>query len=89
MRTAAVRRYGVDFMNSVNDLRLDSYVGAPGVPSGGGVRAYRGSPTTMHVHNTNTFVLENHGAIGSQIELENWFVRTLDNVSRTGRMPNR
>lgn len=34
-----------------------------------------------------TIVLENHGAIGSQMELENWLTRSLDNLHRKGRLP--
>lgn len=36
---------------------------------------------------TNNFYLLNQGVIGSQIELDNWFTKMLDNAARTGRLP--
>jgi hypothetical protein len=35
----------------------------------------------------NTYVLENRGVIGSQMELQNWLVRSLDTLGRQGRLP--
>jgi phage-related protein len=34
-----------------------------------------------------TVKLDNHGVIGSRIEVENWLARALDQIARTGRLP--
>ena len=41
----------------------------------------RPGPRELHVHVHNT------GVIGSQFEVENWLARSLDHLSRTGRIP--
>jgi hypothetical protein len=43
--------------------------------------ALTGSSVTFQVN------LANHGVIGSQMELENWLARAIDNLGRTNRLP--
>lgn len=54
-----------------------------GMPSGRGQQRPTGAggPRELHVHVHNT------GVIGSQFEVENWLARSLDHLSRTGRLP--
>ncbi|MEU9323185.1 hypothetical protein AB0D91_05135 [Streptomyces canus] len=52
------------------------------VPSSRGVTA--SAPTIV---TENHYYLVNQGVIGSQIELQNWFVGMLDNAARTNRIP--
>ncbi|MFI9170504.1 hypothetical protein [Streptomyces lincolnensis] len=42
------------------------------------------APTVVHQHH---YYLVNQGVIGSPLELQNWFVRQLDNAARTNRVP--
>jgi hypothetical protein len=42
-----------------------------------------GAPVTV----VNRIEFRNDGVIGSQLELENWLAKVLDNLGRTGRLP--
>jgi DNA-directed RNA polymerase subunit F len=93
MRGAAVRKYGVAFMNAVNSMSL----GAPALADGGmaGMNVGRsitrsrystsGTPTVINQY--MTLKLENTGVIGSQMELDNWLAKSLDDLHRTNRLP--
>jgi DNA-directed RNA polymerase subunit F len=93
MRGAAVRKYGVAFMNAVNSMSL----GAPALADGGmaGMNVGRsitrsrystsGTPTVINQY--MTLKMENTGVIGSQMELDNWLAKSLDDLHRTNRLP--
>lgn len=58
-------------------------------PAVGTMPASRGNaaaqaPTVIHQH---SYYLVNQGAIGSAMELQNWFTKMLDNTGRTNRVP--
>ena len=61
------------------------------LPSAGGAALGVGSVRTGggpgSVSVTYQVSLTNHGPIGSQMELRNWLVRSLDDVAREGRLP--
>jgi hypothetical protein len=42
-------------------------------------------PTVINYSPTFNFRAE--GPVGSQMELQNWLVKSLDNAARTGRIP--
>ncbi|MDX3835583.1 phage tail protein [Streptomyces europaeiscabiei] len=52
-----------------------------------GVGAMRTGTGATVVNYSPTFVFRAEGPIGSQMELQNWFVKALDNAARTGRIP--
>ena len=53
---------------------------------GSGLRS--SSSASAPVGDTNiTVVVENHGVIGSQIQMQDWLAKSLDNLARTGRLP--
>lgn len=81
MRAAAVRQYGLDFMNSLNAGRF----GAPSA-SALGVGTTTGRQVVNVTYAPNITVT-NEGVIGSQFEVENWLVRALDTAARMGRLP--
>lgn len=81
MRAAAVRQYGLDFMNSLNAGRF----GAPSASAlGVGTTAGR---QVVNVTYAPKITVSNEGVIGSQFEVENWLVRALDTAARMGRLP--
>lgn len=83
MRAASVRQYGLDFMQALNDGRL----GAAGMSASSlGVGSTRGSQT-VNVTFSPQVTITNAGVIGSQLEVENWLVKSLDTIGRMGRLP--
>jgi trimeric autotransporter adhesin len=82
MRAAAVRQYGLDFMQSLNEGRLGT-----GAASASSLGVGERGRQTVNVTYAPQINLTNAGVIGSQFEMENWLVRSLDTVSRTGRLP--
>lgn len=83
MRAASVRQYGLDFMQALNDGRLGT-AGASAASLGvGGVRGSQ----TVNVTFSPQVTITNAGVIGSQLEVENWLVKSLDTISRMGRLP--
>lgn len=82
VRAAAVRRYGAGLFESLNAMRVPDFASA-GRPSGGRGVGSAGSQTVNITVN-----LENRGVIGSQMELDTWLTKSLDNLGRTGRLPS-
>ncbi len=83
MRAASVRQYGLDFMQALNDGRL----GASSLSASSlGVGSARGSQT-VNVTFSPQVTITNAGVIGSQLEVENWLVKSLDTIGRMGRLP--
>jgi hypothetical protein len=58
--------------------------GAPAITGVGAMRTAGVGPTVIY---NATYNFRAEGPIGSQMELQNWFVRSLDNAARTGRIP--
>jgi len=80
MSNAAVAYYGVPTMAALNRRQI------PRGTLGSGLRS--GSSASAPVGDTNiTVVVENHGVIGSQIQMQDWLAKSLDNLARTGRLP--
>ncbi|MDW8805613.1 hypothetical protein P1P68_12675 [Streptomyces scabiei] len=52
-----------------------------------GVGSVRGVAGGQVVNYSPTFVFRAEGPIGSRMELQNWFVKSLDDAARTGRIP--
>lgn len=91
-RTALVRRAAAMVADAASDAVALPALAGPVVsgPSAGaalGVGAMRTSsgPTTTTV--INNFYLENRGALGSQRDMQDWFVKTMDAVRLQGRLP--
>lgn len=73
-------------LRAINDGRLAG-TGSRGIPSSAVSSMRTGSGRAPAVNITYNVTLENHGAIGSKIELQNWLTDMLDDLNRTGRMP--
>ncbi|MDX3708781.1 hypothetical protein PV733_07305 [Streptomyces europaeiscabiei] len=65
-------------------------LGAGGVPAIAGLSMMRtGAGAVGSVNVVNHIHLTNRGAIGSQAELRAWFVQSLDDAGRMGRLPGK
>jgi hypothetical protein len=52
-----------------------------------GVGAMRTGTGPTVINYSPTFNFRAEGPVGSQMELQNWLVKSLDNAARTGRIP--
>lgn len=93
-RAAMVQRAAALVAGAAQDAvsPLASRPAVSGMPAGAGglslgVGVMRAQAPAGPVTVNNTFVLENHGAIGSELEISNWLTGALDDLNRTGRMP--
>lgn len=89
VNAASARKY-LPLLVAINKDRM-SGSGAGGMAgrghaAGGMVSTARTAPAGSVTVNM-TLQLTNQGVIGSQLELDNWLTRSLDNLSRTGRLP--
>lgn len=77
VKASAVDKYGVDFMQALNN-------GAVGMAASGGL-VRSGAHTSGSVTNVNvTF----SGPVGNRQELENWLIQGLQRAARKGRVSN-
>jgi trimeric autotransporter adhesin len=53
----------------------------------GAQRTSSGAASAVEVHNHYHLGIENRGVIGSQMQMQDWLVKSLDNLARTGRLP--
>jgi hypothetical protein len=81
-------RQHLPLLRAINEGRLNMGSTAGGGVASLGVSSMRtGSRAAANVSVTYEIHLENHGAIGSQMELRDWLARAMDDLARTGRMP--
>jgi hypothetical protein len=78
VRQAAVRQYGPEFFDQLNSMRV-----RPGAVGSTVPRARSAVSPTV----TYNVTVENHGVLGSQMEVQNWLAKSLDTMARTGRLP--
>ncbi|MFE1845782.1 hypothetical protein [Streptomyces sp. NPDC059515] len=83
MRSAAVSYYGVPTMEALNSMQIPR--GVVGTARTVGAAGRGGQAGDVHYHFDVT--VQNHGVLGSQQDVRDWFVKTLDDVGRTGRLP--
>jgi hypothetical protein len=88
IKAASVQKYGLPFMDAVNEGRLGASRAAASTPSWSslGVGTSRPAPT---VNMTYTYQLNftNTGVLGSRREVENWLTESLDRLRIQGRLP--
>lgn len=65
---------------------LPAALGTGGMPALGVGATRIGTGTTV-INYSPTFNFRAEGPIGSQVELQNWLVKSLDTAARTGRLP--
>ncbi|MDJ1131772.1 hypothetical protein [Streptomyces iconiensis] len=85
MRTAAVKHYGEPFMDAINSMQLPARGTAHQVGTGGATATAGRSVEAPTV--VNNFYFTNEGVIGSQRELEDWFVRAYARAQQQRRVP--
>jgi hypothetical protein len=82
MRTAAVDYYGLPTMAALNSMRIPRRALDTAATRGGGGSA----GTVVHEHHYH-FDLTNRGVLGSQMQVEDFLAKAIDNLARTGRLP--
>lgn len=80
---ASNREYIVNARQTSRNLPLLNAINSGQLTAGG-----RTGTASAPVGDTNiTVVVQNHGVIGSQIQMQDWLAKSLDNLARTGRLP--
>lgn len=84
MRAAAVNYYGLRTMSALNAMRIPrTAIPSPDVgtvrTTGRAAATAPGGDLHLHVHN--------HGVIGSQMQVQDWLAKALDNLARSNRLP--
>lgn len=83
MRAAAVDYYGAGTMAALNGMRIPRSVISQSVATSRAASGASVSHGDLHIHLT----LENRGLIGSQMQMQDWLAKSLDNLARTNRLP--
>jgi hypothetical protein len=83
MSSAAVRHYGVGTMAALNAMRIPRSVISQSVATSRSTGVASASSGDVHIHLT----VQNNGAIGSQMQMQDWLAKSLDNLARTNRLP--
>lgn len=92
IRAAAVRRYGHDLFDALNQMRFKPRHTATSPRPAVNVGTARTATRTTTRHTTTpdtvniTVHLTNRGVLGSQPEVENWLAGALDDLQRMGRL---
>jgi len=80
---ASDREYIVNARQTARNLPLLNAINSGQLTARG-----RAGTASAPVGDTNiTVILQNHGVIGSQMQMQDWLAKSLDNLARTGRLP--
>ncbi|MFC8423933.1 hypothetical protein ACFUN7_24160 [Streptomyces sp. NPDC057236] len=80
---ASNREYIVNARQTARNLPLLNAINSGQLTARG-----RTGAASVPLGDTNiTVVVQNHGVIGSQMQMQDWLAKSLDNLSRTGRLP--
>jgi hypothetical protein len=80
---ASDREYIVNARQTARNLPLLNAINSGQLTS----RSRTGTASAPLGDTNITVVVQNHGVIGSQIQMQDWLAKSLDNLARTGRLP--
>lgn len=80
---ASNREYIVNAKQTSRNLPLLQAINSGQVSTTG----RRGTASAALGDTNITVVVQNHGVIGSQMQMQDWLAKSLDNLARTGRLP--